>query len=58
MFVTYHYFLGLRNLTVIKDAEEQIKTLNPSFSMDAIPDDDPETFAMLAEGRTQGVFQL
>ena len=51
-------FLGLRNLTVIKDAEEQIKKLNPTFSMDAIPDDDPETFAMLAEGRTQGVFQL
>ena len=51
-------FLGLRNLTVIKDAEEQIKKLDPSFSMDAIPDDDPETFAMLTEGRTQGVFQL
>jgi len=51
-------FLGLRNLTVIKDAEEQIRLLEPDFSMDRIPDDDPETFKMLAEGRTQGVFQL
>ena len=58
MFVTYHYFLGLRNLTVIEDAERQIKQLNPDFDIDKVPDDDPETFAMLAEGKTQGVFQL
>ena len=51
-------FLGLRNLTVIKDAENQIKKFNPEFSMDKIPDDDPETFQMVAEGKTQGVFQL
>jgi len=51
-------FLGLRNLTVIKDAEEQIRLLEPEFSIDAVADNDPETFAMLAEGKTQGVFQL
>ncbi len=51
-------FLGLRNLTVIKDAEDQIKKFNPDFSMDKIPDDDQETFRMVAEGKTQGVFQL
>ena len=51
-------FLGLRNLTVIRDAEEQIQKINPGFSMDNIPDDDPETFKMLTEGKTQGVFQL
>ena len=51
-------FLGLRNLTVIKDAENQIKQFEPDFSMDNIPDDDAETFAMVAEGKTQGVFQL
>ena len=51
-------FLGLRNLTVIRDAELQIRKFNPDFSMDNIPDDDPETFQMLAEGKTQGVFQL
>ena len=51
-------FLGLRNLTVIRDAEQQIQKFEPEFSMDAVPDDDPETFKMLAEGKTQGVFQL
>ena len=51
-------FLGLRNLTVIKDAEKQIQQFDPDFSMDTIPDDDAETFAMVAEGKTQGVFQL
>lgn len=51
-------FLGLRNLTVIRDAEKQIQQLEPDFLMDKIPDDDPETFAMLTEGKTQGVFQL
>ncbi len=51
-------FLGLRNLTVIADAEKEIQKLEPAFEMDTIPDDDPETFAMLAEGKTQGVFQL
>ena len=51
-------FLGLRNLTVIDDAEKQIRRHSPWFSMKKIPDDDPETFAMLGEGRTSGVFQL
>ena len=51
-------FLGLRNLTVIRDAELQIRKFAPEFSMDNIPDDDPATFKMLAEGKTQGVFQL
>ena len=51
-------FLGLRNLTVIRDAELQIRKFNPNFSMNNIQDDDPETFKMLAEGKTQGVFQL
>ena len=51
-------FLGLRNLTVIRDAEEQIQKQNPNFFIDKIPDNDPETFDMLAEGKTQGVFQL
>ena len=51
-------FLGLRNLTVIQDAEKQIQKLEPGFSVANIPDDDPETFAMLSEGKTQGVFQM
>ena len=51
-------FLGLRNLTVIHDAEEEIRKLEPEFSISRVPDDDPETFKMLTEGKTQGVFQL
>ena len=51
-------FLGLRNLTVIRDAEKQIQKFKPEFSMDKIADDDPQTFKMLTEGKTQGVFQL
>ena len=51
-------FLGLRNLTVIRDAEMQIQKFDPSFSMDKVPDDDAATFKMLTEGKTQGVFQL
>ena len=51
-------FLGLRNLTVIEDAEREIRKVNPGFDIGKVPDDDPATFAMLAEGKTQGVFQL
>ena len=51
-------FLGLRNLTVIEDAEAEIRKLEPDFDIDKVPDDDPATFAMLSEGKTQGVFQL
>ena len=51
-------FLGLRNLTVIDDAEKEIRKRQPDFSIKTIPDDDAATFAMLSEGKTQGVFQL
>ena len=58
VFVTYHYFLGLRNLTVIQDAVEDIRKREPDFDMGKIRDDDPETFAMLFDGKTSGVFQM
>ncbi len=51
-------FLGLRNLTVIADAEKLIRRSVPDFSIDRAPLDDPETYAMLAQGKTMGVFQL
>ena len=51
-------FLGLRNLTVIQDAEKQIQQKEPAFRIDQIPDNDPETFRMLSEGKTSGVFQM
>lgn len=51
-------FLGLRTLTVIKDTENAIKRINPDFSADNIPIDDKETFEMMSEGATEGVFQF
>ena len=51
-------FLGLRNLTVLEDAAELVRRHTPGFDVNALPDDDAETFAMLAAGRTMGVFQL
>ena len=51
-------FLGLRNLTVIRDTEEEVRKIDPDFSMANAPDDDADTFKMLTEGKTQGVFQL
>ena len=51
-------FLGLRNLTVMEDAVQDIRKHTPDFDLSRIPDDDPETFAMLSEGSTSGVFQM
>ena len=51
-------FLGLRNLTVIADAEKYIKRLNPDFDIEKIPLDDKETYNMMSKGKTLGVFQF
>ena len=51
-------FLGLRNLTVIAGAEAEIQKTQPGFRIADVPDGDAESYAMLAEGRTQGVFQM
>jgi DNA polymerase-3 subunit alpha len=52
-------FLGLKTLTVISDAVDNIRrTADPAFDIEKIPFDDPKTFALLKSGRTTGVFQL
>ena len=51
-------FLGLRNLTILDDAVKMVRQTQPDFSLSDIPDNDPEVFRMLAEGRTSGVFQM
>ena len=52
-------FLGLKTLTVIADAVENVRrTADPAFDLEQIPLDDPRTFALLNSGRTTGVFQL
>ena len=51
-------FLGLRNLTVIRETERQIQRRKPAFRMADIPEDDPAVFRMLAKGDSIGVFQM
>ena len=51
-------FLGLRTLTVIRDAELAIQKKEPDFSIAKLDYDDPETYKMLSRGETEGVFQL
>ncbi|WP_409465551.1 DNA polymerase III subunit alpha [Amycolatopsis sp. GA6-003] len=52
-------FLGLRNLTVIGDAIDNIKAnRGEDIDLDRLATDDPETFALLVRGDSLGVFQL
>jgi DNA polymerase-3 subunit alpha len=52
-------FLGLRNLTVIRYAEDMIKEkYDKDFKIENIPLDDKEVFGMLSAGKTGGVFQF
>ena len=51
-------FLGLRNLSVIHDAQEMIRTKVPDFQIENIALDDPKVFDMLSTGSTDGVFQF
>ncbi|MEL6453355.1 MAG: DNA polymerase III subunit alpha [Cyanobacteria bacterium J06623_5] len=52
-------FLGLRNLTMIQKAVNHIETRHhKKIDLDALPLDDPATFALLASGELAGVFQL
>ena len=52
-------FLGLKTLTVIADAVDNIRlTADPKFDLEAVGFEDPKTYALLNSGRTTGVFQL
>ncbi|MBQ5320685.1 MAG: DNA polymerase III subunit alpha [Oscillospiraceae bacterium] len=51
-------FLGLRNLTVIAEAEREIRKRVPDFSINNIPDNDKGVMEMLSQGNTEGVFQF
>ncbi len=45
-------FLGLRNLTVMKAASDEIqRTTNPAFDLATIPDDDVRTYEMLGAAK-------
>jgi DNA polymerase-3 subunit alpha len=52
-------FLGLRNLTIIDDALENIEhNGKPRLVIEEVELDDPKTYELLARGDTLGVFQL
>ena len=51
-------FLGLRNLSVIRYAQEMIAERNPGFRIEDIQTDDPKIYRMLATGATDGIFQF
>lgn len=52
-------FLGLRNLSILGEAIENVKkTKGIDVDLDRIPLDDKEVFKMLSSGETTGVFQL
>ena len=52
-------FLGLRTLTVIENALALIEQIHHvRIDLDAIPEDDPETFSLFSKGHTMGVFQF
>ena len=52
-------FLGLKNLAVLADSVKRVKKIRDiSVDVDTLPLDDENTFNMLAEGHTMGVFQM
>ncbi|MBR1934674.1 MAG: DNA polymerase III subunit alpha [Muribaculaceae bacterium] len=52
-------FLGLKTLSIIKEALENIKaTRGIEFDIEKIPIDDPATYQLYCEGRTTGTFQF
>ena len=52
-------FLGLRTLTVLRDAAEYVmENRGIWIDYDQIPLDDPEVYRMISRGDTEGIFQL
>ncbi|MBN1777859.1 MAG: DNA polymerase III subunit alpha [Clostridiales bacterium] len=51
-------FLGLRTLTVIRDALDLMKEIGVDMRPEDIPLNDPQVYEMIAAGDTDGVFQL
>lgn len=51
-------FLGLRTLTVIRDAVELIRASGKEIDISKIDYDDKNVYELIGSGRTEGVFQL
>ena len=50
--------LSLRTLSAVGDAEREITKKHPGFRYDRIPDQDPQTYAMIQSGSAIGSFQF
>jgi DNA polymerase-3 subunit alpha len=54
-------FLGLKTLDLIKNTQDQIRAKGggyADFDIEAVPEDDPATYTMLAEEKNEGIFQF
>ncbi len=52
-------FLGLKTLSIIKDAVQNIRrSRGIELDMEVIPFDDPATYELFSQGRTTGIFQF
>ncbi|MDR1745980.1 MAG: DNA polymerase III subunit alpha [Tannerella sp.] len=52
-------FLGLRNLSIIKEAVDNIEqTTGKRIDIDLIPMDDKKTYELFCQGKTTGIFQF
>lgn len=51
-------FLGLRTLTVIDDCLRDLRHQGTELDLDAVALDDPKTFELFREGKTNGIFQF
>ena len=51
-------FLGLRYLTIMQDAETQVRESDKRFVLEQVPLDDQLTYDLIGKGNTSGVFQL
>ena len=51
-------FLGLRTLTVIRDALDMMREMGVDMTPEEIPMDDAAVYEMISAGDTDGVFQL
>jgi len=51
-------FLGLKNMTVIQEAQEHIQKFQTEFKINDVTLEDQKTYDLLDRGETMGVFQM
>ena len=50
--------LGLKTLTLIKNAESLVRLVQPDFDIENVPEDDQKTYDLLSAGKSTCVFQF